>query len=73
MDDQKSYQSVECQECHAIVDGNSSSYVEEIDGYICDDCMDRIENDIDDSVDETNYDPYSGCDVYEYDYIDDIY
>lgn len=27
--------------------------------------------DVDDSVDETNYDPYSGHDVFEHDYIDE--
>lgn len=28
---------------------------------------DQWEDDIDDDVDESNYDPYSGCDVYETD------
>lgn len=32
--------------------------------------IEEEEEDYSDEVDETNYDPYSGCDVYETEYID---
>ena len=50
-----------------VVDEYYQQYAEEYGLEIDDPDID----DIDDDADETNYDPYAGCDIYEYDSVDE--
>lgn len=58
---------IEPSELAHVVDEYYQQYAEEYGLEIDDPDVD----DIDDDVDETNYDPYAGCDIYEYDSVDE--